>query len=489
MHERRVVRLRAHADFDEWRDRARELLIDVVLPENVTWCEPDADSLFASDPPALRETAPLETPPAADGPRVPRRYVSLATHVLAHRDPQRFALLYRMLWRLTHGDSHLLDAITDGDVHRALTWQSAIRRDLHKMKAFVRFREIAADDGAPAFVSWFEPEHYILDLVAPFFVRRFTAMRWSILTPYRSAHWDGQTLRFAAGAMRSDAPDGDALESVWRTYYASIFNPARLKLNAMQREMPVKYWKNLPEAHLIPALIANAANRVDTMVRQAPTTPRKRTPAPARKSAAPSSEASPSGDESIATLRKRAKGCRACPLWAPATQTVFGEGSEDARVFVIGEQPGDQEDLSGHPFVGPAGQLFDRALLEAGVDRGDLYVTNTVKHFKFELRGKRRLHKRANAAEQAACRPWLEAELARIKPARILCLGAMAAQAIFGRSFKLMAERGKWHALSDDAKAMATVHPSYLLRVPDEDERHRAYAEFVRDLKRLKAAM
>ena len=146
----------------------------------------------------------------------------------------------------------------------------------------------------------------------------------------------------------------------------------------------------------------------------------------------------PGARASLATVRAAALRCRACPLWAPATQTVFGEGPEHARDMLIGEQPGDREDLLGRPFVGPAGQLLDRALAEAGVDRDSLYLTNTVKHFKYRLRGKRRLHARANAAEQAACRVWLDAELARVRPRRIVCLGSMAAQALFGRSFRLL---------------------------------------------------
>ncbi|MCQ4165068.1 UdgX family uracil-DNA binding protein [Tahibacter harae] len=188
---------------------------------------------------------------------------------------------------------------------------------------------------------------------------------------------------------------------------------------------------------------------------------------------------------SIARLRAAARTCKACPLWQPATQTVFGEGPENARIMLIGESPGNQEDLAGHPFVGPASELLDRALAEAGVDRAQVYVTNVVKHFKYQLRGKRRLHARANAAEQAACRFWLDAELLRVQPARIVCLGAMAAQAIFGRSFRLLKQRGTWRDLPGGARGLATVHPSYLLRLRDAAERAEAYAAFVRDLRQL----
>lgn len=203
------------------------------------------------------------------------------------------------------------------------------------------------------------------------------------------------------------------------------------------------------------------------------------TPAPAAASGVPGARAS------LATVRAAALRCRACPLWAPATQTVFGEGPGHAHDMLIGEQPGDSEDLQGRPFVGPAGKLLDRALAEAGIDRSTLYLTNTVKHFKYRLRGKRRLHARANAAEQAACRVWLDAELARVRPHRIVCLGSMAAQALFGRSFRLLQERGRWRELPGGTRAFATVHPSYLLRLRDSAEREQAYALFVAELARL----
>lgn len=188
----------------------------------------------------------------------------------------------------------------------------------------------------------------------------------------------------------------------------------------------------------------------------------------------------------IAELRDEARDCRACPLWKPATQTVFGEGPDNARTVFIGEQPGDAEDLGGHPFIGPAGRLFDRALAELRISRKRVYVTNVVKHFKFEVRGKLRLHKRANAAEQAACRRWLDAELATLAPRRVVCLGAMAAHSMLGRGFGLMRERGRWIAREDGLRVLATVHPSYVLRQRDGHARDAAYADFVRDLARLK---
>jgi uracil-DNA glycosylase family protein len=185
----------------------------------------------------------------------------------------------------------------------------------------------------------------------------------------------------------------------------------------------------------------------------------------------------------LAKLRKAAAGCTACHLYKVGTQTVFGEGRESARIMLVGEQPGDVEDVSGRPFVGPAGKLLDRALADAGVDRSRVYVTNAVKHFKWVPRGKRRIHKKPGSLEIAACHPWLDAEIAAVGPRAIICLGATAAQALLGRSFRLMQQRGELLSSPLAEFVVATVHPSSLLRAPDPEARKRDYAQFVRDLK------
>ena len=187
--------------------------------------------------------------------------------------------------------------------------------------------------------------------------------------------------------------------------------------------------------------------------------------------------------KSLEALRRAARGCRDCPLWAHATQTVFGEGAAHAKLMLVGEQPGDVEDLSGHPFVGPAGKLLDRALAEAGIDRAQVYVTNVVKHFKWEPRGKRRIHKKPNAGEMAACRPWIDTEIALVKPHAIVCLGATAAQTLLGKGFKVTAHRGEFIKSPLAPLVLATVHPSSLLRAPDEESRRRETRAFIEDLR------
>ncbi|HET8890882.1 MAG TPA: UdgX family uracil-DNA binding protein [Candidatus Angelobacter sp.] len=189
------------------------------------------------------------------------------------------------------------------------------------------------------------------------------------------------------------------------------------------------------------------------------------------------------GRASLTALRAAAAGCKACDLWKLGTQTVFGEGSANARLMMIGEQPGDKEDIQGRPFVGPAGAVLDKALAAAGIDRKDVYVTNIVKHFKWEPRGKRRLHKKPNALEISACRPWLEAEINVIKPQVVVLLGATAAQGVLGRNFRVTQHRGEWLLSKIAPNVMATVHPSSILRAPDDESRHEETRKFVADLK------
>jgi uracil-DNA glycosylase len=188
---------------------------------------------------------------------------------------------------------------------------------------------------------------------------------------------------------------------------------------------------------------------------------------------------------SLDELREAAKSCKNCDLWKLGTQTVFGEGAAHSKLMLVGEQPGDQEDLAGKPFVGPAGKLLDNALVEAGIDRKKVYVTNAVKHFKWEPRGKRRIHKKPNAAEISACRPWLDAEIAAIRPKVIVCLGATAAQALLGKDFRVTQHRGEFIESTLASYVAATVHPSSILRAPDENTRHEEMARFIADLKKI----
>ena len=476
-----AITLAHEVDWEGWRTAARRLILAGVSPDDVVWSVREPDDLFAADP------AP--EPPAASGTfNVPRALVDLAQTVIQAREPARFTLLYTLLTRAHAGERHLLEQVTDPEVQRAQRLAQSVRRDTHKMRAFVRFREVNEAEGT-RYVAWFEPDHYIVEANAAFFVRRFATMVWSILTPYRSAHWNGEEVAFTAGASRADVPDDDRLEAYWRAYFSVIFNPARLKIGAMTSEMPRKYWRNLPEAAAIPELIRNASSRVASMVDTPVISPEKPAgrPLPAVANDPPTLSHLP--DAPLRLAAKEAAACRACPLWEPATQTVFGEGPLDARLMFVGEQPGDQEDLAGRPFVGPAGQMFNRALAEAGIERNSAYVTNAVKHFKFEPRGKRRIHSKPDAGDIAACKFWLDLERREVKPAVTVLLGATAARAVLGRAVTISRERSRPIALDGNSQVLVTVHPSFLLRIPDEDTKQREYAAFVADLIQAKSLL
>jgi len=455
------ARLNGADDFDGWRQAARAFALAGMEPADIVWQTGDEGDLFAAD----------EPPPATDGAMfsVPRAFVELAETAILHSDPERFALLYALLVQL-RGRPASLDDRADPLVRRVEALAKAVRRDMHKMRAFVRFRELADADGA-RFIAWFEPEHHIVRANAGFFVRRFASMRWSILTPEISIHWDGETLTEGPGATRNDAPAQDPVEDIWKGYYASIFNPARLKVGAMLSEMPRKYWRNLPEAALIPELVAGAQSREAAMI----ATPPK-----------PSTRQG-NADAAWSALREEAMGCTRCPLYRDATQTVFGEGPVDAPLMFIGEQPGDQEDLAGHPFVGPAGQLFDHALEEAGIDRRRTYITNAVKHFKHERRGKRRIHQTPETPEIQACRWWLTQELELVRPRIIVALGATAGRALLGKAVTISRVRGAPLALESGAQGWITVHPSYLLRVPDAARKAEERKRFIAELREIGA--
>ncbi|MEN3942333.1 TIGR03915 family putative DNA repair protein [Prosthecobacter sp. SYSU 5D2] len=249
--------------FAAWRSKARELLKQGIPPDQVHWGDAsEGHGLLREEPASYTISVPVEI-------KVPPNFLSLAASVCAHTDDRRHAILYRLLYRLTlGGERHLLRIPSDPDTRQCQAWAKAIGRDIHKMHAFVRFRLIGQDDttGREQFVAWFEPEHRIVRLATPFFEKRFAGMDWSILTPDECAHWDGKKLTFTPGLDRSQAPSADAHDDLWRTYYRSIFNPARLKVQAMQSEMPQKYWKNLPEAQIIRDLISGSQERVQEML-------------------------------------------------------------------------------------------------------------------------------------------------------------------------------------------------------------------------------
>ncbi len=482
----RSAMLASETDFDGWRSAARAFRLAGVNPETAMFRVAGAEQTGLFDAEQGEPTNARAEPRTADF-TVPKAFVTVAGEVILHRSADRFELLYRLLWRL-RDEPNLMKVVSDVDVADALERAKNVSRASHKMKAFVRFRQVT-DEAGEAWVAWFEPAHRVVRKTAPFFVNRFTTMRWSILTPDETCHWDGKTLAFGPPATAADAPGEDEIEEFWKTYYASTFNPARLKTRTMQGEMPKRYWKNLPEAALIPGLVAAAAVRTETMVATPHSAPNARLAKAVARHGRDASFDEGFVPSNLAEVDPGVQGCRRCPLWRDATQGVCGEGPATARLMIVGEQPGDQEDLAGRPFVGPAGQVLDAALEAAGINRAEVYVTNAVKHFKHEPRGKRRMHQTPVVSEVSACRWWLDHERRLIRPRIILALGATAALSVLGRKVAVTQERGRPLPLGDGASAVITVHPSYILRLPDPRDQVRERAAFVRDLEGVRALL
>jgi DNA polymerase len=486
----------AVAGFDDWRAAARELIVRRIPPESVQWTSPGGGGdLFGARPgpapepgtaeqPAAPQTTraaegvaaasvpAASTPPAPFGLRVPRALMELLQTAACYRADDRWSFLYKVLWRWQQGQQEVM-SMADEDGNRLQTMARAVRREEHDMHAYLRFRERPAGEGAPRFVAWFEPAHDVLRQVAQHFAARMGRATWLIATPDATVLWDGAALHFTGPLARSAADIEDAGEALWLTYYRSIFNPARLNPDVMHSHVRSRFWKNMPEAALVPDMVSQAAAGARRVGQASAVGRRSGTTIPiAPEQAQPERQQPHTLDE-----------CRRCELWEHATQAVPGEGAKKARIMLVGEQPGDQEDLQGHPFVGPAGALLDRALAQAGVDRSTVYVTNAVKHFKWEPRGKRRLHKTPAQKEILACHYWLEGELEQVGPRVVVALGSTALKAVLEDSHAALKDymdqpvqhAGRW--------VVATYHPAYVLRVPGADEKARALAAMVEALR------
>ncbi|MGA9866382.1 MAG: UdgX family uracil-DNA binding protein [Acetobacteraceae bacterium] len=430
----RHVILGGETDFEGWRSHARTLALAGIPPEEVGWW-------VGSRP----TPAPTSTE-SKGGFSVPRALVQLAGLVVQAREADRFDLLYRLIW-LAQAGALALDDKTDAELARARRLALAVRAEGHRLRSQLRYLPIEG-----RYVGWFAPAHRVLEASAPLLARRFPQFAVSVLTPEASAHWDESGLRFGPAAEAAAVPDDAGLEAYWRGYGAEMLAASRPETSVPEAEPLVEDPWPPDCAPLGPVVMPAGA------------------------------------DSGVAEAAREATDCRRCPLYGPAIQTVFGEGPAGARLVFVGEQPGDQEDVVGRPFVGPAGQMLDRALAEAGIDRRSVYVTNAVKHFKFTPRGKRRIHQTPDTEEVRACAFWLDVERVRLRPELIVLLGGTAARAVLGRAVTIGRERGRPIRLSETETAFVTVHPSFLLRVPDEEAKRREYRAFVEDLRKVAAA-
>jgi DNA polymerase len=432
---RRAV-LANETDWEGWREAARSLVLAGVAPGAVHW------SVRSND----EEGDPL--PEATGSFGVSRALIALASLAIQARDRERFDLLYRLLWRANAGE-RVLENPADPELRQARALAFAVRAEAHKMRTLVRYLPVREGDRI-CHLGWYEPAHFVLEANAQLIASRYTDLLFAIATPDGIAHWDGAELRFAAGVDRNTVPDDEALRSWWLAHAAGLLRGARVGTAVPAAEALDEAPRSPDRPPLGPVVLP------------------LHTDAPLQEAVSEASD------------------CHRCQLYELATQTVFGEGPAHAEVVFVGEQPGDQEDVIGRPFVGPAGQIMDRAMEEAGIDRRTVYITNAVKHFKFEPRGKRRIHKTPEAPEIQACRFWLDVELVRLRPKLVVAMGGTAARALLKRAVTITRERGRPIELPDGQKAFVTVHPSFLLRVPDEDAKAREYQAFVADLRKVR---
>jgi probable DNA metabolism protein len=431
---RRIV-LANETDWEGWRKAARSLVMAGVVSADVRWAVRSHDE----------EGDPLQDETGSFG--VSRALVALASLAIQAREAERFDLLYRLVWRANAGE-RVLENTDDPDVRRAQGLAFAVRAEAHRMRTLLRYLPVPEGDGT-RYLGWYEPAHFVLEANAQLIARRFPNLTFTILTPDGAGHWNGTELCFSAGADPRKISDDDALRSWWHANHVSLMQHARVGTA-------------IPEAESLD---------------ESPRPPDRQPMGPVVLPLHP--------DAPLSEAIGEAAECRRCHLYESATQTVFGEGPGHAKVLFVGEQPGDQEDVIGRPFVGPAGQIMDRALEDAGIDRRTVYVTNAVKHFKFVPRGKRRIHQTPEAPEIQACRFWLDVELVRLQPKLVVALGGTAARTLLGRAVTITRERGRPIKLPDGQTAFVTVHPSFLLRVPDEDAKAREYRAFVADLRKV----
>ena len=407
------VVLAHQVDFVTWRNASRHYVTAGFLPESVEWRVATAGQAVPWSAEPIQQN-PTQPPAALS---LSRRFIGALGQAMQVRDPERFARLYRILYRLAHTGLELTET-SDPDLVWFRQSLSAVRADTLRFRdAFSAFSAQGAGE-----VLHYSPAHYILEANSRYCTAR-NARRWQVASPYRRMEWAGG-IRFAPGT--DSVADGASVQwqaddsGIWKGYALSVFPPSR------------------KDVETAPSLAALAARAVD---------------------------------------------CRACALWQPASRTVFGEGPAHAAIMLVGEQPGDQEDLQGRPFVGPAGQVLDNALRDAGLHRDQLYVTNAVKHFHFTWNGVRRLHHKPEGEHVAACRVWLDAERQMVRPALLVMLGVTAAQSVLQKPVTISRTRSRLFSLTEQTQGLVTVHPSYLLRLPDEESRQREYARFVEDLR------
>ncbi|HLX01692.1 MAG TPA: TIGR03915 family putative DNA repair protein [Trinickia sp.] len=525
--------IRIEPSFAVWRHIARALLQEAVAPHEVEWIEAgeSAALLTADGAPAFAEieakagasatthanlgvtattTANIEaeahpntesaTTPAA--PTISRTLLVKLETAACYRAPDRWAFLYRVLWRWTQGQRSVVSA-HDADGARLAKRIEEVDKELQQMQALLRFRRRDPSLGPPEFVGWFDPRHDVLERAAAHFAKRMGRSSWVIATPYGAAFWDGALLRvdrttdpeeaLTSLSSTGEAATGDAAEALWLAYYESTFNPAYPYEPALPTDLPVRYWKPPADGKAAPPFAVKPLAGIQQTAQAAQTAQTAQAESVVR---VPPSEPKPASN-ALASRPPPASlaACKLCGLWRTKAKPIAGAGPVPAAIMLVGEQPGEQDALSGEPFRGAAGELLDDVLRRAGLERASLYMTNAVKHSKWEMletprqtaqgQAVLRVHKTPAPNEVEACGYWLDEELERVQPRAVVAFGATALRALTRQPLNLSEYLGQ--TLAHDGRLIVpTYHPAYALRTPDAKLREEIVATLVAALTRAK---
>jgi uracil-DNA glycosylase len=453
-----MILLQHPKSFDEWRLDVLKLLQMNTTPNDVLWSFDDHQPNLWFDSINSDANFPL---------KIPARLKELLMTLSMHQSPTRWNLMYRILYRTIHGEKNLLDDPGDPDVAAALRMQYEIEKDIHRFHAFLRFKKHIDNEGE-IFIAFYKPDHSILRAALQTFVERFGSMRWVIFTPECSAYWNTKTLAIQDTKIDIPQVNDQEMETLWSSYYSSVFNPTRSNEKLLKQHIPSRFRSNMPELEDVDHLLQNASKRTDHMIESAP------------------SLAISSSVESLQDLNIQLQQCVACPIGLNGTRAVAGQGSFGG-IMLIGEQPGDEEEKSGNPFVGPAGEVLNQVFHDLNLNRNMIYITNAVKHFKFVMRGKSRIHDRPSPAEIGICRSWLNEEIRFVQPPVIICLGASAAQSVLGVKLDVGKNLNKEFTHPSGAIILVTYHPAAILRVPDPDRKREMYSQILRSLANAQA--
>lgn len=441
--------------FDDWRIKARELLATNIHPDQIHWKTEECQFIFGEIFGNRNTTSDI---------KISRDFIEMAYIASCFRDDDIWSLLYRIAWRIIYEDKNLLKVEVDIDVANLNSKIRLVNRDVHKMKAFVRFKELKSNIEETIYVAWHRPDHRITRLAAPFFKDRFNGMKWVIMTEDETIYWDKKNIEFHPGVKNIELPQDDK-EDLWKTYYSSIFNPARIKVSMMKKELPVRHWKTLPEAELITSLLDDAPSRLKTFYD------------------GQNSPAQEKEFDNLKELNEAVKKCQACGICDNSNKRVFGDGPQSAQIMFVADKPEFENNIL-NSFFSRSGKFFNQSLFEIGIDPKKIYLSYAIKGFREIENSTLRQKQSLSSSEIAACRPWIQNEIKLVKPQILVCFGRSAAQSVLGKMVKLEDIRGQW--IETALCKQTIILPDPRTALIDEDLASDFFLRFKKELDMIK---